>query len=98
MRPTGWLKQTLLLMLATTPLLGCEKEAPDAAVPPPPPIVIVKCGTVSELTPLQQKEASLELYALPESSVIGNKIMPDWMRMRDEIRACRKTNSPPPAS
>lgn len=80
-------------MLATTPLNGCATEAPDLAVPPP--IIVVHCGTNAKISQAQQKQAALELSALPESSVIGNKIVPDWIRMRDENTACEKTNTPP---
>lgn len=95
MPPSAWRKQTPLLILALTLLTGCAQEAPDAAIPAPP-IIVVHCATVVELSQSEQKQAALELSALPESSVIGNKIVPDWIRTRDESRACEKANTPPP--
>jgi hypothetical protein len=76
-------------------LSGCVQEQPDASVPKPPPIVVVHCGTNAKLSQADQKQAAVELSALPESSVIGNKIVPDWSRMRDENTACVQDNSEP---
>lgn len=95
MQLNGWLARTLLLTLATTPLIGCGEEKPDASVPRGETIVVAHCGTNAQMTAADEKRASVELSQLPESSIIGNKIVPDWMRMRDENDSCAKDNSTP---
>jgi uncharacterized protein YgbK (DUF1537 family) len=79
--------------LATLPLLlaGCVTEAPNPAVPAPPakPRAIVVCGTVANITKAQQAQAASEIEKLPADSVVANIIIPDWVRQRDDVRACR---------
>jgi hypothetical protein len=50
--------------------------------------VVVQCGHLAGMTKAQQAQAAAELRKLPPDSVIGNAIVPDWLRMRDEARAC----------
>jgi hypothetical protein len=50
--------------------------------------VIVQCGHLAGLSKQQQALAMAELRKLPPGSVVGDTIVPDWLRMRDEIRAC----------
>lgn len=76
-----------------TLLSGCGPEAPDASVPTPP-VIVVHCGTVRKVSAADYKGAADELAALPAQSIIGTKLLPDWLRMRDEARACEKTNTP----
>ena len=73
----AWHRRMLALTIATLPLGGCLTAAPKTV-----------CGTVTELDKATQQKAGAELRALPADSVIGNVIVPDWQRQRDEARAC----------
>jgi hypothetical protein len=76
---------TLCVLLIALPLLsGCMTARPDVR-----PIVTVKCASVKAISGSQQKAAAQELDALPQNSVIANVIVPQWVQMRDEARACR---------
>lgn len=62
-----------------------------------PLMLIAGCQTVPssacprevEYSPEQQKQAAIELQALPLGSVIRGNFMPDYGRLRDQARACR---------
>lgn len=74
-----------LPVLAALLLGGCATEQPK----PPDPRVIVKCGTLAQISKEQQQKAAEELDGLSNPSVIAEIIIPDWLRLRDEIRACQ---------
>jgi starvation-inducible outer membrane lipoprotein len=77
---SAWTKRTLLLLAATTLLSACQTVPRD---------IVLRCGTLKDLSKEEQKRAVEELKRLPPGTVIGGFIVPDWLRMRDEIRACR---------
>ena len=67
----------LALTIATLPLAGCLTAAPKTV-----------CGTVTQIDKATQAKAAAELRALPADSVLATIISPDWVRQRDEARAC----------
>ena len=67
----------LVLVLLTSPLVGCPTDQPEPV-----------CGTVTQIDKATQAKASAELRALPADSVLATIIAPDWLRQRDEARAC----------
>ena len=67
----------LALTIATLPLAGCLTVAPKTV-----------CGTVTQIDKATQAKAAAELRALPADSVLATIIAPDWVRQRDEARAC----------
>lgn len=73
----------LSLVIGALCLAGCGTGAPD-------PRVVVVCGTVINVSKEQQAAAAVEMESLPANSIIGSVIIPDWLRQRDEARACRK--------
>lgn len=84
MRRSGW--TPCLLSLGSLLLTGCVTAPRE----PVKPVVTVKCGRVLPVTRAQQTQAADELDALPDDSVIANVIVPDWQKMRDEARACKR--------
>ena len=77
MHKPAWLKRMLPLGLATALLTGCVTGAPKTV-----------CGTVTAIDKATQAKAAAELGALPADSVLATIIAPDWVRQRDEARAC----------
>ena len=67
----------LALTIATLPLAGCLTAASKTV-----------CGTVTQIDKATQTRAAAELRALPADSVLATIIAPDWLRQRDEARAC----------
>ena len=47
------------------------------------------CPQIIEYSPDEQARAAEELKRLPMSGVVRAKFMPDYGRMRAEVRACR---------
>lgn len=80
MRRRGWRTAMPSLILGTLLLTGCNPAQVES--------VVVQCGHLAGMTKAQQAQAAAELRKLPPDSVIGNAIVPDWLRMRDEARAC----------
>lgn len=78
-------KPALLSMIASAFLTGCA-TAPHEPMRVSAPVI---CGTVAPITKQEMARAANELDGMPSNSVIASKIMPDWLRMRDEARACR---------
>jgi len=73
----------LSLILVTLPLGGCLTASPEIAQR-----IVVRCGSVAQVSKAQQQQAAKELRALPPGSVVAEVIVPDWLRQRDEARAC----------
>jgi hypothetical protein len=48
------------------------------------------CPQLIAYTKAEQARAADELLALPADSIVRAKFMPDYGRMRAEVRACRK--------
>jgi len=79
---SGWRKRILVPVIGTLFLSGCV-TAKDSAT-------IVVCGTVTTVSKETQRRAAEELESLPADSVLSTVVVPDWVRSRDEARACRK--------
>lgn len=77
-RTVGWPSRMLSLVLMMTFLIGCVEVTRRA----------VACGTNAVFTQSQQEQIAQELSMLPQGSLIRRLVMPDWLRMRDENRAC----------
>lgn len=78
----------LNLCLLATLLSACATARPD-----PAPVIKIQCASVTPISKAQQTKAADELGLLPQGSVIGTVIVPDWIEQRDKARACanRKT-------
>lgn len=48
------------------------------------------CPQIVEYTKEEQAAAAGELATLPANAIVRAKFMPDYGRMRAEVRACRK--------
>ena len=48
------------------------------------------CPALPEYTLEIQRQAADELAALPKDGVVRGRMMPDYGRMRNEVRACRR--------
>ena len=48
------------------------------------------CPQIIEYSKAEQTRAADELLALPPDGIVRAKFMPDYGRMRAEVRACRK--------
>jgi hypothetical protein len=85
MRRLGWTRRTISLAIVSLPLAGC------GMAPPSKPLVatIVRCGTIRPISKEQLAQAGDELARLPMDSVIAAVVVPNWLAMRDEARACR---------
>lgn len=76
--------RTLLApVLAMTLTAAC---APGASRTPLP-----VCPQVVEYSAADQARAADELQRLPASGVVRSRFMPDYGRMRAEVRACRQS-------
>lgn len=69
--------------LAALLLSACATARPE-----PVPVVKIQCASVTAISKAQQAKAADELDLLPEDSVLGTVIVPDWVQMRDKARAC----------
>lgn len=82
-RRIGWRLLTLAVFAAGLLLqIGCVTEASRAA-----------CPTLVEYDKETQFQAAFELEALlkrGDTPVIAGRMMPDYSRLRDQVRACRK--------
>lgn len=50
--------------------------------------VVPVCGHIRAVSRADQRRAAAELRRLPANSVLARLIVPDWIRQRDEARAC----------
>lgn|GEM_PF-6984032 len=48
------------------------------------------CPQLVEYSAAVQDQALAELQALPGDGIVRGRLMPDYGRMRDEVRACKK--------
>jgi hypothetical protein len=83
MRLLACAKQMLNLVLLMTLLLGCVEATRRA-------VAVATCGSNATIQPEVQRRVAAEMELLPSTSVIRNVILPDWLRMRDENRACAR--------
>lgn len=67
----------LALVLPMTLISACATGNSDA------------CPREVDYSPAQQQQAADELLALPRDSMIRGTFMPDYGRLRDQVRACR---------
>ena len=75
------MRTLLALALLTTLTAGCA-TAPSSA-----------CPREVDYSPEQQKQAALELQAMPANSIVRGTMMPDYGRLRDQARACRQARN-----
>ncbi|HZX86732.1 MAG TPA: hypothetical protein VFF19_24390, partial [Reyranella sp.] len=68
----------MALALLTMSIAGCATAVSSA------------CPREVEYTAEQQRQAADELTALPRDGVVRGVLMPDYGRLRDQTRACRK--------
>jgi hypothetical protein len=52
-------------------------------------VVSSACPREVEYSAEQQRRAADELSALPRDSMVRSTMMPDYGRLRDQVRACR---------
>lgn len=74
-------KQVLLLAALMTFVTACTEGMRS--------VVALACGTNQTISAAVQAQVAEEMGTLPSGSIIRNVILPDWLRMRDENRACR---------
>lgn len=74
----------VILVLSALPLGGCQTNSARVQA------AVVVCGTLAPLADRDMLRAADEVDAMPPGSVVAGRIVPDWLRMRDEIRACRR--------
>ena len=70
----------MALALLTTSIAGCATANSNGA-----------CPREVEYSDEQQRQAADELSALPRDSIVRGTMMPDYGRLRDQARACRRT-------
>jgi hypothetical protein len=51
-------------------------------------MTVTSCGTNAKFSPEDRAKAADELELMPKGSVVADKIVPDWARMRAENSAC----------
>lgn len=71
------------LIIVAVLLSACNPEQAER--------IVVRCGHLAGMTSAEQLRAAAELRRLPAGSVIAETIVPDWIRMRDEARACARS-------
>lgn len=71
------MRTLLALALLTMSISGCQTALSNA------------CPREVDYTAEQQKQAALELQALPRDGMVRGTFMPDYGRLRDQARACR---------
>ena len=67
-----------LLMMS---IAACAPAASNTPLP--------VCPQIVEYSPADQAKAADELQRLPAAGVVRARFMPDYGRMRAEVRACR---------
>lgn len=75
------MRTLLALTLLTMSMPGCVTASSD-----------VVCPQITNYTVDEQIKAADELLMLPRGSIVRDKFMPDYGRMRSEVRACRKVS------
>jgi hypothetical protein len=73
------MRTLLALILLTMSISGCATAGSEPV-----------CPQLIEYSKADQAKAADELQALPADSIVRAKFMPDYGRMRAEVRACRK--------
>jgi hypothetical protein len=68
----------MALALLTMSIAGCATAVSSA------------CPREVEYTAEQQRQAADELSSLPREGMVRGVMMPDYGRLRDQSRACRK--------
>lgn len=76
------------LALAALCLSACVTVRPDSAATAPV-VTVLRCGTLGAISAADQAKIAAEVEKLPAGSPVAEILLPDWSRMRDEIRACR---------
>ena len=61
-----------------------------ACAPAASKIPLPVCPQIVEYGPADQAKAADELQGLPADGVVRTRFMPDYGRMRAEVRACRQ--------
>ena len=69
----------LALILLTTSISACATVSSDGV-----------CPALPEYALEIQRQAADELAALPKDGAVRGRMMPDYGRMRSEVRACRR--------
>jgi hypothetical protein len=67
----------MALALLTMSIAGCATASSSA------------CPREVEYSNEQQKQAAIELLTLPRDGMVRGMMMPDYGRLRDQVRACR---------
>lgn len=73
------MRTLLALTLLMMSISACATAASDPV-----------CPQLIEYSKADQARAADELLALPAAGIVRAKFMPDYGRMRAEVRACRK--------
>lgn len=68
----------LALTILLTSTSGCQTVPSE-----------VVCPALPEYSLGMQRQAAEELKMLPADGMVRGRMMPDYGRMRDEVRACR---------
>jgi len=68
----------MALALLTMSTAGCATASSEA------------CPREVEYSPEQQRRAANELSTLPRDGMVRGVLMPDYGRLRDQARACRR--------
>jgi hypothetical protein len=68
----------MALALLTTSIAGCATAVSSA------------CPREVEYSAAQQRRAADELSALPRDGIVRGVMIPDYGRLRDQARACRR--------
>jgi hypothetical protein len=72
------MRTLVALALLTTSTAGCATAVSSA------------CPREVEYSAEQQRQAADELSALPREGMVRGVMMPDYGRLRDQARACRR--------
>jgi hypothetical protein len=73
-----------LVPLLALPLGGCFQTFGAA----PSVRTVTVCQPVREISAADQKRIAAELRSLPSNSALRSIVVPDWVKGRDQSRAC----------
>jgi hypothetical protein len=79
------LKRTLCIAIVAASSTACV-----AGKDKPPLVTVVSCGTNAPFSREDQARVADELEAMPAGSIVADRVVPDWARMRAENQACGK--------
>jgi hypothetical protein len=68
------------LAIATGLLTGCQTGGSS----------VIVCPALVEYSAEEQRRAAEELRAMARPSLVADRMMPDYGRLRDQVRACRR--------